>query len=95
MAVNPEDIQLSQQHHRFGTALCRGLSPVKRTAMIEFVTRDDPMVQTLLRHKADHYTDYETTYFERCLTDAFEIKQQETLESGTRRLYYARSKRQA
>ena len=53
------------------------------------------MVQTLLRHKADHYTDYETTYFERCLADAFEIDQQETLESGTRRLYYARSKRQA
>ena len=63
--------------------------------VIEFVTRDDPMVQTLLRHKADHYTDYETTYFERCLADAFEIEQQETLESGTRRLYYARSKRQA
>ena len=64
--------------------------------VIEFVTRDDPMVQTLLRHKADHYTDYETwTYFERCLADTFAIDQHETLASGTRLLYYARSKRQA
>lgn len=62
--------------------------------VIEFVTRDDPMVQTLLRHKADHYTDYDLEYFEHCLADAFEIEQQETLESGTRILYYARSKRQ-
>ena len=63
--------------------------------MIEFITRDDPMVQTLLRHKADHYMNYDTEYFEQCLADVFEIDQQETLESGTRRLYYARSKRQA
>ena len=63
--------------------------------MIEFVTRDDPMVRTLLRHKADHYTDYDLEYFERCLADTFAIDQYETLASGTRRLYYARSKRQA
>ena len=52
------------------------------------------MVQTLLRRKADHYMDYDTEYFEQCLSDVFEIDQQETRESGTRRLYYARSKRQ-
>ena len=52
------------------------------------------MVQTLLRHKADHYADYDLEYFERCLADGFEIDQQETLEAGTRRLYYGRSKRQ-
>ena len=51
------------------------------------------MVQTLLRHKADHYADYDLAYFERCLADAFEIAQQETL--GTRRLYYARGRHQA
>ena len=71
------------------------LAGFKAALVIEFITRDDPMVRTLLRHKDDHYTDYETTYFERCLADAFEIDQQETLESGTRRLYYARSKREA
>ena len=70
------------------------LASLGTALVIEFVTRDDPMVQTLLRHKADHYTDYDLGYFERCLADAFEIDQQETLESGTRILYYARSKRQ-
>jgi len=68
------------------------LASLGTALVIEFVTRDDSMVQTLLRHKADHYTDYDLTYFERCLADAFAIDQQETLASGTRRLYYARSK---
>ena len=70
------------------------LASLGTAVVIEFVTRDDPMVQTLLRHKADHYTDYDLKYFERCLADAFEIDQREILASGTRRLYYARSKRQ-
>ena len=70
------------------------LASLGTALVIEFVTRDDPMVQTLLRHKADHYTDYDLEYFERCLADAFAIDRQETLESGTRILYYARSKRQ-
>ena len=70
------------------------LASLGTALVIEFVTRDDPMVRTLLRHKADHYTDYDLEYFERCLADAFVIDRQETLESGTRRLYYARSKHQ-
>ena len=70
------------------------LASLGTALVIEFVTRDDPMVQTLLRHKADHYTDYDLEYFERCLADAFEIDQQETLKSGTRILYYARSRHQ-
>ncbi len=68
------------------------LASLGTALVIEFVTRDDPMVQTLLRHKADHYTDYDLGYFERCLADMFETDRQETLASGTRRLYYARSK---
>ena len=70
------------------------LASLGTAVVIEFVTRDDPMVQTLLRHKADHYTDYDLEYFERCLADTFAIDQHETLASGTRRLYYGRSKRQ-
>ncbi len=71
------------------------LASLNTALVIEFVTRDDPMVQALLRHKADHYADYDSQYFERCLADTFEIEQRETLQSGTRRLYYGRSKRQA
>ena len=64
------------------------LASLGTALVIEFVTRDDPMVQSLLRHKADHYTDYDLEYFERCLAEAFAIARHETLESGTRRLYY-------
>ncbi|MCY4386156.1 MAG: class I SAM-dependent methyltransferase [Desulfurellaceae bacterium] len=70
------------------------LASLGTALVIEFVTRDDPMVRTLLRHKADHYTDYDLEYFERCLAEMFTIDQRETLESGTRILYSARSKRQ-
>ena len=31
------------------------LASLGTALVIEFVTREDPMVQTLLRHKADHY----------------------------------------
>ena len=68
------------------------LAERRASLVIEFITRDDPMVRTLLRHKADQYTDYNLEYFERCLADTFEVERQETLESGTRLLYYARSK---
>jgi hypothetical protein len=60
--------------------------------VIEFVTRQDPMVQTLLRNKLDNYADYDTGFFEQCLRQAFDVARQETLESGTRILYYARAR---
>ncbi len=60
--------------------------------VIEFVTKEDPMVKTLLRNKADNYTDYEIGYFEQCLSEAFDIARRERLVSNTRILYYAKSK---
>lgn len=68
------------------------LASLGTALVIEFVTRDDPMVQTLLRHKADHYTDYDLEYFERCLTDAFTVNERQPLASGTRILYYGQPK---
>jgi 2-polyprenyl-3-methyl-5-hydroxy-6-metoxy-1,4-benzoquinol methylase len=66
------------------------LASVTQELVIEFVTRDDPMVRTLLRNKRDLYTDYNTAYFEQCLSEAFAIMRQETLAAGVRKLYYAR-----
>jgi SAM-dependent methyltransferase len=60
--------------------------------IIEFVTRQDPMVQTLLRNKVDNYADYDKEFFERCLQQAFDVAQQEMLKSGTRILYYAHAR---
>jgi len=61
--------------------------------VIEFPTREDPMVKKLLAPKRDGlHPDYELDYFERALKEAFEVDRSERLESGTRVLYYARPK---
>ena len=58
--------------------------------VIEFVTKDDPMVQTLLRNKDDDYSDYELANFDRCLERSFAITEREALSSATRILYRCR-----
>jgi len=57
--------------------------------VIEFVTRKDPMVETLLRNKDDHYTDYTEESFERELAARFRIARRQALGSGTRIMYHA------
>lgn len=58
--------------------------------VIEFVTREDPMVKTLLRNKEDQYGDYHTDVFERELAARFTVATRQPLGSGTRIMYYAR-----
>ncbi len=60
--------------------------------VIEFVTKEDQMVKTLLRNKEDNYTDYELEYFEKCLSETFDINKRKMLKSGTRILYFALSR---
>jgi hypothetical protein len=69
------------------------LASLGTNLVIEFVTKDDPMVQTLLRNKQDNYADYEVDYFERCLSERFSVAQRETSGSGSRILYYAQTTR--
>jgi hypothetical protein len=57
--------------------------------VIEFVTRKDPMVVTLLRNKEDHYADYNEDVFERELGARFRIVKRQPLGSGTRIMYHA------
>ncbi len=69
------------------------LASLGSALVIEFPTREDPMVQQLLAPKRDGlHPDYEIGFFERCLGEAFEIERSERLQSGTRVLYYARPK---
>jgi hypothetical protein len=57
-------------------------------AVIEFPTREDPMVKRLLAAKADGlHTDYELGEFERLLGQKFEIDRREQLPSGSRVLF--------
>jgi SAM-dependent methyltransferase len=61
--------------------------------VIEFPTREDPMVKKLLAPKREGlHPDYELGFFERTLGEAFEVERSERLESGTRVLYFARPK---
>lgn len=64
------------------------LGGLKSHLIIEFVTKDDPMVKTLLMNKADQYDDYNQAYFEKCLRHWYHIEKQETSRSGTRILYF-------
>jgi SAM-dependent methyltransferase len=69
------------------------LASLRCSLVIEFPTRDDPMVQKLLAPKREGlHPDYERTFFERCLAEAFEVERSEVLASGTRVLYFARPK---
>ena len=66
------------------------LAGLGAAVVIEFPTREDPMVQTLLAPKREGlHPDYELGFFERALEDAFRVERKERLESGTRVLYFA------
>ncbi len=60
--------------------------------IIEFVTREDEMVQTLLRNKEDNYTDYDLNFFEKTLQESYNITKKQILKEGKRILFYARPK---
>lgn len=61
--------------------------------VVEFPTREDPMVQKLLAPKRDGlHADYERGFFECCLHHAFDVRRIERLTSGTRILYFATPK---
>ena len=66
------------------------LATLGGAAVVEFPTRDDPMVRKLLSRKRDGlHPDYNRESFERCLRQAFEVRRVEELASGTRILYFA------
>jgi len=68
------------------------LASLGTSLVIEFITKEDPMVKTLLRNKQDNYADYEIKYFEQSLDRAFEVAQRKMLTSGTRVLYFAHTR---
>ena len=68
------------------------LADLQSALVIEFITKDDPMVKVLLRNKEDQYQDYELDHFERCLRFLFEVERREVVPSGTRFLYFAAPK---
>lgn len=66
-------------------------STLTRHLIIEFVSKEDPMAQKLLRNKKDVYVDYEIGVFEGLLNRNFRVQKKLTLSCGTRTLYFAES----
>jgi SAM-dependent methyltransferase len=56
--------------------------------IIEYVSRQDDKVQTLLRNKTDKYSDYSREGLETALSRHFETRRTLALESGNRFLYW-------
>jgi hypothetical protein len=66
------------------------LAELETEVVVEFPTRDDPMVQRLLSRKGPGANpDYDTKVFERALGERWRVERREVLPSGTRILYRA------
>jgi hypothetical protein len=66
------------------------LAELGTEVIVEFPTREDPMVQRLLGRKGPGANpDYETDAFERALDERWRVERREVLPSGTRILYRA------
>ena len=70
-------------------ALLEWLSQITHELVIEFISKEDAMVQRLLLNKDDTYTDYNRVAFERYLQQYFRITSRTELPGGTRFLYHA------
>lgn len=57
--------------------------------VVEFVGREDPQVQALLRHRADQFSDYTLPNFEKLLSSRFQLGRSAALPSGSRQLLHA------
>jgi hypothetical protein len=66
------------------------LAGLGTSLVIEFVRREDEMVQSLLRNKDDQYADYHPEVFEATLAEHFEIADRRPLKGGKRTIYFAR-----
>ena len=68
------------------------LAELSDQLIIEFVSREDDKVRTLLRNKEDKYWDYDQAYLEEQLSLYFEIARQEPLRDGLRQMYWCRKR---
>lgn len=66
------------------------LASLETSLVIEFVEREDEMVQRLLCNKHDQYRDYDKDIFEACLNDHFHVEPPRVLKGGKRWIYFAR-----
>lgn len=71
------------------------LAGLGTSVVIEFVGRDDEMVEKLLANREDQYDDYHPEIFRALLSERFEIVDEAPLKGGRRHIYFGRSRRPA
>jgi hypothetical protein len=65
------------------------LAGLGTSLVIEFVGREDEMVERLLANKDDQYDDYNLPTFEKVLAEHFDVVEQTPLKGGKRAIYFA------
>ena len=78
-----------QRQHPDGAISSTGSPSLGTSLVIEFVGRDDEMVQVLLANKDDQYGDYTQENFEALLSARFDIRDSRPLKGGKRVIYFA------
>ena len=68
------------------------LADMETSVVIEFVWREDEMVQVLLQNREDQYDDYREDRFRTLLAARFDILGEQELKGGKRRAFFARPK---
>jgi hypothetical protein len=68
------------------------LADLGTSLVIEFVGRDDEMVQVLLANREDQYQDYHHDKFRALLSTRYEIQHDQPLKGGSRHIYFAHPK---
>lgn len=61
--------------------------------VIEFVDKEDPMAQRLLRNKGDIFPGYDRAQFEQCLGACFDDVHSQVIQGGLRVLYHAQPRK--
>jgi SAM-dependent methyltransferase len=64
-----------------------------KSGVIEFVTREDPMVKRLLANREDHFDDYNVSAFEAYMLDHCQIVKRVAIQGGDRILYSFETKK--
>jgi hypothetical protein len=73
-------------------AFVRWLAGLGTAVVIEFVGRDDEMVQALLANREDQYSDYHPENFRALLAAHFEVRAEAPLKGGKRHIFFAEAK---
>jgi ribosomal protein L11 methylase PrmA len=72
--------------------IARGLAAMGRVLVVEWVPKEDPQVQRLLRSREDIFDSYDRDAFEKAFAQVWSIKRRESLPDSGRVLYLMRSR---